>query len=314
MEAIKTISPKIEEMLKASWFKEGLKNEQGLVTKFDRDVWTTWREPLELLWLVIDLACKSAENVNSLSQEAEPEHPHLREVMTRLHTRGVRIAKEILVLLRNGFADGAAARWRTLHETTVVAFFVWEHGEECAQQFLAHDAVELHRAAGAYARCCDKLGYDPMPQEEAALLEKEYQEVIEEFGPDFKKEYGWATKFLGKKRVFFSDLESAVDFDSMRFDYGQASHEVHVSARSLLAHLGLVEENTLLAGPSIHGLSQAGSNTARSLILLSATCVQVHPIMDAFISSYVMMLLAGEAHASFASIESKLTAEATPVE
>ncbi|MCI0452289.1 MAG: DUF5677 domain-containing protein [Candidatus Latescibacteria bacterium] len=217
--------------------------------------------------------------------------------------------------MKSGFAAAAAARWRTLHETTVVASFIRENGEECARRFLAYDAVELRRVARAYKQSCVKLGYEPMSEEEATLVEREYFSVLEEFGKDFKNPYGWARPFLsnnssGKKRLRFSDLEAAVDFSSMRFDYGQASNEVHASARSLFAHLGLVEENTLLAGPSIHGMADPGSNTARSLTFLNLTCVQVFPVLDALVSSYVTMLLGDEVRSLLVGIEHKLSSEA----
>ena len=57
------------------------------------------------------------------------------------------MADEIICLLENGFADGAMARWRTLHEIAIVAIVLSKHGEDIAQGYLDHQAVESKRAA-----------------------------------------------------------------------------------------------------------------------------------------------------------------------
>ena len=46
-----------------------------------------------------------------------------RKTLMILHMRAYRTTLEILTLIENGFPDGAYARWRTLYEITVVAFF-----------------------------------------------------------------------------------------------------------------------------------------------------------------------------------------------
>ena len=49
-------------------------------------------------------------------------------VLWRLHARSCQITMEILALLKSGFADGAHARWRTLHEIAVTALFIKQQG------------------------------------------------------------------------------------------------------------------------------------------------------------------------------------------
>jgi hypothetical protein len=314
VDLIESISPKLADLVKNGWYKDGSRRQRRFANEAAREIWDVWQEPLELLSLVVDLACRSVENVSYLAHQEETEQPHVREASVRLHARGVRIAKEVPVLLKNGFADAAGARWRTLHETTVIAFFISEHGEECAERYFAHDAVQLYRASRAYMQCCKKLGYDPIPESELAMLENEHREVQEKYGKDFCRDFGWAVSYFDKDRVSFSDLESSVDFGEMRFDYKQASQEVHAGVRSLLAQLGLVEEDTLLGGPSLHGLSTAGSLTARSLVLLTATCIQVWPVMDALVSNYIMMLIGAEAQEKFLAIEDELESQSVNTE
>jgi len=66
--------------------------------------------------------------------------------------------REIAVLLRSGYADGAHARWRTLHEISVVAALLKEHGEELAERWWCHVAVESLRGANQFNRYAHLLG------------------------------------------------------------------------------------------------------------------------------------------------------------
>jgi hypothetical protein len=59
-----------------------------------------------------------------LHAHLESEHPHLVNVMARLHASACLVAFEILTLLQAGHAQAALARWRTLHETAVTALFI----------------------------------------------------------------------------------------------------------------------------------------------------------------------------------------------
>ena len=67
------------------------------------------------------------------------------EVLLRLHARGIQISKEILVLFRNGYADGAFARWRTLYELSIVGLFISKHGNQIAKQYKDYASVETFK-------------------------------------------------------------------------------------------------------------------------------------------------------------------------
>src|SRR5437870_8332031 len=77
----------------------------------------------------------------------------------RQHVRACQVTDEIITLLENGFADGAMARWRTLHEIAVVTSLISQHGIELAERYVAYQAVEAKRALDMYARCHTDLGY-----------------------------------------------------------------------------------------------------------------------------------------------------------
>jgi hypothetical protein len=77
--------------------------------------------------------------------------PALVDVITRMHARPCQIAEEVIVLSECGFANGAMARWRTMHEVFVVASFISKHGEKCAKAYCEHQAVESKKGSDEYA-------------------------------------------------------------------------------------------------------------------------------------------------------------------
>lgn len=71
-------------------------------------------------------------------------------VLTYINGRALQVANEILLLLRNGYADGAYARFRTLYELSVIAHFINSHGDEFAQAYMDYDGNRYGWAAAAF--------------------------------------------------------------------------------------------------------------------------------------------------------------------
>lgn len=42
---------------------------------------------------------------------------------------------EIITLMKNGFADGAYARWRSMYELSIISSFIIQYGENVAKKF-----------------------------------------------------------------------------------------------------------------------------------------------------------------------------------
>jgi hypothetical protein len=74
--------------------------------------------------------------------KAAGQKSHLTDVMLRLLVRACQVTDEILVLLENGFADAAMARWRTLHEIAIVSAVLAKYGEEIAERYVYYQIVE----------------------------------------------------------------------------------------------------------------------------------------------------------------------------
>ena len=64
-----------------------------------------------------------------------------------LNGRALQVANEILVLMRNGYADGAYARFRTLYEISIILNFIASHGDGIAKEYIRYEGHKYHWAA-----------------------------------------------------------------------------------------------------------------------------------------------------------------------
>ena len=92
----------------------------------------------------------------------------------------------------------------------------------------------------AYNACYPELGYEPFEEAEAQKIRHQYQLVIDRYGANFKKEYGWAAHHLGKEHVTFTILEKAAGEQRMRSHYKLACHNVHAGPKGVYYKLGAI--------------------------------------------------------------------------
>lgn len=109
---------------------------------FEKRLHSDWKIPFDLLEAFLIMAFEAGNEFNKEFRKGEAEaQNYIFDALTRLHARACQIASEVLVLLKSGFADGAHARWRSLHEVTVVASFIKTHGNEVAERYLLHNVI-----------------------------------------------------------------------------------------------------------------------------------------------------------------------------
>lgn len=305
IEMIDEISPSIVESLLRNVDKD-VKDQKRSADKFNRHLWETWGEPFTLLRLMIDLAHRAGENAIALSNMEDEEISDTKEVILRLQARGVQVAREIMTLMESGFADGATARWRTLHEIAIISSFISDREEECATRYIDHDIVSRYKYASAYQEFCKKYGYDPIPDEEYADIEQAYYECRREYDEDFVKDYGWAAPFLRKKRCTFRDIVESAPTNNLQLYYKYACEAVHAGPRGIFEKVGLMNEDIILFNASDYGFADVGRNTALTLTLLTSQLLTHCLVLDMMISGFVLNLLSTKAGNSFYSIQEKM--------
>lgn len=239
------------------------KRSAPFVTRLNR----RWFKPLDGLAMLLTICREFGLSINEKLRTRPDARPATIDVLTRLHARSCQTADEVLTLLRHGFADGAMARWRTMHEIAVTANFILESGELIAERYVAYQLVESRFATRQYKEYEQRLAVQLVDNRAMDDLEQRYQELLTQYGPAFAKQYGWALpRFPDKKDIQFFDLELAVGTDHWRPYYRLAGHNIHANPRGAFYKLGLFDdEKILLAGPSNFGLSDPGQSAAISL-------------------------------------------------
>ncbi|MDO1451093.1 DUF5677 domain-containing protein [Rhodocytophaga aerolata] len=259
--------------------EEHIQNRKG----FEQRLWNYWKEPFELFEQFILIVLDAGVSFNEqYHQNATNENDLVFEVLTRLHARACQVASEVLVLLESGFADGAHARWRTLHEITVSAMFVAKHGDKVAEKYLEHEIVELYKAANQYQEHCVALGQEPLTEEELNKIQFAYNNVLSRYGNEFKEGYGWAANTLSMKKPNFTDIEMNVGLEKWRPYYKMASYNVHGNAKGIAFQLGALptERRILLAGATNYGFTDPAHGTVISLLQITTTFLMTKPNFD----------------------------------
>ncbi len=279
---------------------------------FRRRLATRWRRPLDLfrLLLIMCVELGASANIELTLSRAFKRRRHLVDVMRRLHARACQVAAEVLALLEAGFADGAMARWRTLHELAVTTAFIGMHGEKLAKRYVLHQAIESKRAADEYQRCSPLLGYDPLEPSELATIQEEFNIQIARFGKPFGEAYGWASDALKHPRPTFADIERAAKIHRMRSHYKFASYNVHANPRGAFFRLGLLPGTPLLlAGPSNSGLPEPGQCAALSLAQVTTVFATLDATIDNLGALHAIDALVAEVAEAFGAAHTKLLAD-----
>lgn len=181
--------------------------------------------------------CEIADNAEGLK---------VFSVLAYINGRALQVANEILILLRNGYADGAYARFRTLYELSVIAHFINTHGDEFAQAYFDYNGNQYGWAAAAF--------------------------------PNYKNPE--------KIRFNEIEKNCGVDVSSWKSEYRLSNKLVHASAQGTFSRLSAIYPiKEILTGPSDGGVAVPAANSLQALFqinLLYFRCID-DPIVSLWI-------------------------------
>lgn len=314
-ESIQEIAEILTEQLQKDSSKT-LRSRRRDYSSYSKGIRSTWKEPLDLLEVFIGISIEAGLDFNlELEENEETEYKFTIDVMMRLQGRACQISNEILCLLANGYSDGAHARWRSLHEVTTIGYLISDGGEDLAERYILHKNIESYKAALQYQENVEKLGYEPLTDEELASLKSGYEELIDRYGRNYASSYGWASEILNLKNPTFRDIEKFVGLEHNRPFYKMASHNVHANPMGIFHKLGLFswEGDLILAGPSYSGLADPGQGTAISLGQITTNLLTLNqPNLDNLVMCRILHDLTDEISKKFAKLQEELEA-ADPV-
>jgi Family of unknown function (DUF5677) len=296
--------------LKSQWPDENSLQEADILG-FCKRMEGRWGKSLGQLRMLLTMSREWCQEINiRKSHRRKHKNSRSRKLLVRLLLRACQVTDEILCLLENGLADGAMARWRTLHEIAVVAAVILQYGDEIAERYIDHQAVESKRAMDKYNACSPQLGYRPLTPRAQAKIAQAYEQVITKYGKNFNSDYGWAAFHLKKERPVFVHLEEVAGRAEMRAHYQMGNDNIHAGIKSMYVRLGLIGDyEGLLAGRSNAGLTEPGQNAAHTLTQLSVLVCFSEPIFDDYVIADMLMTLRDEISRSFAKAEAQLRKE-----
>ena len=301
------LSETILSTLKRRWPRE-YRAQRRELDGFHKRLQERWGEGLDKLRMLTTIAREYGREVNRPPEGADIGNTTKSvEILIRLHARACQVAEEVVCLLSNGFADGAMARWRTLHEISAVGCLIRHHGDELAERYEQHQVIEAWKAALQYQRHRKRLSQKPLSAQTIEKIEDDRAQALKIYGPEFGKPYGWAAKHLAKRDPTIADIQEAAGIDHLGPYYRMASHNVHANPRGVFFKLGLIGElEVLLAGPSNAGLADPGHATALSLVLVSGQLLHFYPVFDNLITMQLMITLTDEIGSALLAAHKKL--------
>lgn len=277
--------------------------------QYEKDIKNTWQRSFRLMEILLGVCLELGQGFNeSFRPEAVQTNNLVFEALVRLHARGCQIMLEIEVLLKGGLADGAHARWRTLHELTIIAMFISHHGSDVAQRYIEHVAIEDLKEARVYQQHCIALGFEPLNSTELEELELLKDKLIDKYGRSFGTDYGWAAETLALVKPTFVDIERSISMDHFRPFYKLANINVHGGSKSISFRIGLPPDRTdiLLAGRSKYGLADPGQNAAFSMYQLTTILLLTKPNIDTITFARAIYMLMREVFEAFQEDEAEL--------
>lgn len=252
-------------------------------SKFRDRLFEAWKAPLERLDTLLYMCTEIVEELREGVTYNSSEYTNKFNIATRLHARCVQVGNEISHLLHGGYADGAFARWRTLHETSVTTIFICNGDEDLASRFLNfQDATRISTATRFNKN--NQLRFEAVSDKILAQMAREQEQILEKYEPCFKNKFGWALKALGKamnprSEASFVDIESFVEMSFLRNHFSFANQYVHAGIDSIGFKLGTSMSNRdlLLVGPSNEGLIEPTQCASLSLIYATIALITGFP-------------------------------------
>ncbi|GGP08802.1 MULTISPECIES: DUF5677 domain-containing protein [Oceanobacillus] len=197
--------------------------------------------------MVIEAAQSYVEHVNNLPQDQLQESSHVFTAMQHIHGRAMQQFLEIITLMKNGFADGAYARWRSMYELAIISSFIKEHGEPVAKAFIqssnTEDRYEWARTSGVFPTI--------------------------------------------KRFISFNDIQKNCDINSTvwRRQYDLANKIVHASPQGTFARLSnMTPKDVIPSGRSDFGITTPAEHSAISLAQITTMFLTIHPSGDSLVA------------------------------
>ncbi|HAT6977106.1 TPA: hypothetical protein JAN54_02310 [Legionella pneumophila] len=192
-------------------------------------------------------------------------------VLMRQHANACRIIGEIIVLLKNGYPDGAIARWRTLFEILINCMVIDKYGKDAAEDYIKHGVVKSVEGMQEYQKTAKDMNLEPFETNE---LEEAL--TLKENLTDGEEHFHWARKYTKCSKM--EKLREHVGMERWSHNYKLASKFIHADYYDLKTLFAMAEakNDLLLAGASNSGLVEPASMAAVTFSHITAIFITTY--------------------------------------
>lgn len=251
---IKKVANDTFSFLKSTMFEEVMRfrtDEQEFIAHQEQKWYRAFVASEAMYILTLETAESYSEYVKSLPKDEFQSKHWTYIVMRHIHGRALQEFLEIITLMKNGFADGAYARWRSIYELSIISSFIIQHGENVAKKFY-----------------------------EASETDDRYEWA--------RESKIFSTK---KKHITFNDIQKACNVNSeiWKKQYNLANKTVHASPQGTFGRL--CDMGTLPVipiGRSDYGITTPGEHSAISLAQISNIFFSLFPESNTIIQMQII--------------------------
>lgn len=227
------------------------RNEKNEVLANINQKWSNAFVTSEAMYImVLEAVDNYSKFVNELDVQEREKSIQTYTALKYIHGRGLQQFLEIITLMENGFADGAYARWRSLYELTIIAYFISKYGEKVAHSYISSENSEDRYE---WARACGEF------------KDKKYIRFND----------------IRRKSDFPSNL--------WKNQYQLANEVLHPSSQGTFNRLGTVDSKEVITiGRTDYGLATPGEHSAISLAQLTSVFLTVYSSGDSLLSAIMI--------------------------
>lgn len=217
-----------------------LRADEKNFSQYFNETWSAAFVSSECFFVIISQAFSAYSSyADELTDEFKKDKTNTLTALGELHRRASQQYLEILTLVKNGFSDGAFARWRSMYELSVISSFILKYGEPVAEKFI-----------------------------EASDTQDRY---------DWAMECGEFSE--RKRHVTFGDILKLceIDTDVWKENYTVANQTVHASPQGTFDRLGSKDGKVSISQRGDYGIAAPAIHSANTLALISSMLFSIFP-------------------------------------
>ena len=212
--------------------------EQSFKSNFEKN-WKPAFLASECFYIEINETVKTyIKHVQEIKAEDKTAKDNTYTALSQIYRRASQQYLEIITLVKNGFPDGAFARWRSMYELSVIGAFIQKYGEAVAEKF-----IEASNSEDRY---------------DWAMASEAFPET--------------------KRHVTFGDILKLcdMDFDAWKEQYNAANQTMHASAQGTFGRLGVRDGEKLNSQRSDYGIAAPAIQSANTLALIATMLISLY--------------------------------------